>query len=87
MQVSIKDLKNNLSSYLKIVGRGQELVITSHHHPIAKIIPISDEAIAGKVDNAFFAEIQQLHQQLSKVKLKTTMRDSVLKGRKDERSW
>lgn len=86
MQASIKDLKNNLSSYLKIVGRGQELIITSHHHPVAKIVPIGDEAIAGKIDKSFFTEIQQLHQHLSKIKLKTTMRDTILKGRKDERS-
>lgn len=86
MQASIKDLKNNLSSYLKIVGNGQELIITSHHHPIAKIIPISDETSTGQIDQSFFADIQQLHQRLGKVKLKTTMRDTVLKGREDERS-
>lgn len=86
MQASIKDLKNNLSSYLKMVGCGQELIITSHHHPVAKIIPISDEAVTGKIDKSFFAEIQQLHQHLGKIKLKTTMRDTVLKGREDERS-
>lgn len=86
MQASIKDLKNNLSSYLKMVGRGQELIITSHHHPVAKIIPISDEATTGKIDKSFFVDIQQLHQRLGKIKLKTTMRDTVLKGREDERS-
>lgn len=86
MQASIKDLKNNLSSYLKKVGRGQELIITSHDHPIAKIIPISDEATTGKIDKTFFADIQHLHQRLAKIKLKTTMRDTVLKGREDERN-
>ncbi len=86
MQTSIKNLKNNLSSYLKLVGRGQELVITSHHHPIAKIIPINDDTATGKIDKLFFAEIQQLHQRLSKNKLKTTMRDTVLKSREDERN-
>ena len=86
MQASIKDLKNNLSSYLKLVGNGQELIITSHHHPIAKIIPISDEATTGKIDQSFLAELEQLHQQLNNIKLKTTMRDTVLKNRKDERS-
>lgn len=86
MQASIKDLKNNLSSYLKMVGRGQELIITSHHHPVAKIIPIDEEAITGKIDKSFFAEIQQLHHRLGKIKLKTSMRDTVLKGREEERN-
>jgi prevent-host-death family protein len=87
MQTSIKDLKNNLSAYLKMVSHGEELIITSHNQAIAKIIPLIDESKEGKISQSLFLdEIHQLHQQLSKIKLKTTMRDAVLQGRKDERS-
>ncbi len=40
MQVSIGDLKNNLSKYLHALEKG-EIVVTSHHKPVAKIIPIN----------------------------------------------
>ena len=38
--VSIATLKNNLSRYLATVKKGQELVITSHRHPVARLSPM-----------------------------------------------
>ena len=32
-------LKEKLSSYLKLVSRGEEVVVTSYHHPVARIVP------------------------------------------------
>lgn len=40
MQVSIRELKNNLSRYLHILEK-EEIIVTSHHKPVAKIIPIN----------------------------------------------
>ncbi len=36
--VGIKDIKNNLSSYLKRVKTGEEIIITERGKPIARII-------------------------------------------------
>jgi prevent-host-death family protein len=37
-KVSVAILKENLSKYLHDVEAGEELVVTSHHRPVAKMI-------------------------------------------------
>jgi prevent-host-death family protein len=37
--VGVRDLKNQLSRYLKRVQNGEEIVVTEHDRPVAKIIP------------------------------------------------
>ncbi|MGH8595570.1 MAG: type II toxin-antitoxin system Phd/YefM family antitoxin [Gammaproteobacteria bacterium] len=37
--VNVATLKQKLSHYLKLVKRGEEVVVTSHRHPIARILP------------------------------------------------
>ena len=37
MQASVRELKNNLSKYLKLVREGEEIVITSHNRPVARL--------------------------------------------------
>jgi prevent-host-death family protein len=87
MQASIKDLKNNLSAYIKRVGQGEELIITSHNHAVARLVPLTGEIISTKTNKSdFVAEIQQLHHQLRHVKLKVSMRKTVLQRRAEERS-
>ena len=36
--VSVATLKSNLSGYLAAVKKGKEIVVTSHRHPIARIV-------------------------------------------------
>ena len=38
--VSVAQLKSRLSHYLAAAKNGQELTVTSHRHPIAKIVPV-----------------------------------------------
>ena len=40
MQVSVRDLKNHLSKYLHMVQAGERLIVTSHHIPLARVLPI-----------------------------------------------
>jgi prevent-host-death family protein len=37
--VSVARLKSNLSRYLAAVRKGKEIVVTSHRHPIARLVP------------------------------------------------
>jgi prevent-host-death family protein len=37
--VSVAILKEKLSYYLGLVKRGEEIVVTSHRHPVARILP------------------------------------------------
>lgn len=38
--VGIRDAKIHLSRYLKLVQKGEEVVITDHGRPVGKIVPI-----------------------------------------------
>lgn len=40
MEVSIRELKSQLSRYLRLVKKGQELTVTSHHQPVARLTAI-----------------------------------------------
>jgi prevent-host-death family protein len=42
--VSVAELKSKLSQYLAAVRRGKEIVVTSHRHPIARIVPVQNNA-------------------------------------------
>jgi antitoxin (DNA-binding transcriptional repressor) of toxin-antitoxin stability system len=39
--VNVAILKEKLSYYLNLVKSGQELVVTSHRHRVARILPVS----------------------------------------------
>lgn len=40
--VSVATLKSNLSGYLDAVKNGKEIIVTSHRHPIARLVPIKN---------------------------------------------
>lgn len=63
-EVSIGNLKNKLSAYLKKVKVGGEVIVTDHNHPVAKIIPFdsySDELkiIPAKTTPAFIMKVAE----------------------------
>jgi prevent-host-death family protein len=39
MEVSIRDLKNRLSEYLRLAASGQEVAVTSRGKPVARLLP------------------------------------------------
>lgn len=47
MQVSVHDLKNNLSKYLHRVEGGEIIIVTSHRTPLAKITAIASVSLHG----------------------------------------
>jgi prevent-host-death family protein len=49
LHVPIRDLKDRLSEYLRLVAEGEEIVITLHKRPIAKLTPMG-EAPEGEAD-------------------------------------
>ena len=40
--VPIRDLKDRLSEYLRLAADGEEIVITLHKRPIAKLVPLGE---------------------------------------------
>ena len=42
MKVNTAELKTHLGRYLQMVRKGETVEITSHAHPVARIVPYSD---------------------------------------------
>lgn len=86
MYTSIKQLKDHLSEYVHRVQQGEELVITSHKQPIAKLVPIAKNEIElANKNKKLLADIEALQKKQSKLKSKETMHELVIKLRKQER--
>jgi prevent-host-death family protein len=43
--VNVATLKEKLSYYLGLVKRGQEVVVTSHRHRVARILPVNSPSL------------------------------------------
>lgn len=44
MEVSIREMKNRLSKYLKLVQTGKDVVITDRGRPVARLMPVKPAA-------------------------------------------
>lgn len=42
MEISVRELKNQLSKYLRKVAAGDEVVITSHNRPVARLTKVQE---------------------------------------------
>lgn len=42
MKVTVRELKNQLSGYLKRVQRGEEIIVTSHGSAMVRLVPVSE---------------------------------------------
>ena len=51
-RVGIRDAKIHLSRYLKLVQKGEEVIITDHGRPVGKIVPMAsrDLALRERID-------------------------------------
>lgn len=85
MRASITELKDHLSAYVQKVKRGEEIIITSHNKPLAKIVPLSEEPENILSREEFLNDLDELHQKLGKLKLKKSMSKTVIEMRKKER--
>lgn len=43
ISVGVKELKAKLSSYMRMVRKGEEVIVTDHGREVALVIPISKE--------------------------------------------
>ncbi len=48
MIVSVRELKNRLSEYLRRIQSGEEVLITSHGKPVGRLLPIASETKTEK---------------------------------------
>lgn len=58
MKVSVRELKDHLSEYLRRVAAGEEVVVTSHKRVVAKLVP--PNAIGEEYGTSEAAAIERL---------------------------
>ncbi len=86
MRTSVRELKDHLSDYLRRVQQGEEIVVTSHNRPVAKLVPFSDaEAQTGVTQAQFMAELEALHETLNGAVKGEPMSRIVTRMRQEER--
>ena len=61
--VGIKNLKDSLSRYLKLVREGERVVVTDHNRVIAEIIPASTAATSGEKERSTQKQIEKIYEQ------------------------
>ncbi|MBU0678025.1 MAG: type II toxin-antitoxin system prevent-host-death family antitoxin [Verrucomicrobia bacterium] len=58
-KVSVASLKQELSSYLHLVEKGEEVVVTSHNRPVARIVP-ELEGVVVREPRAKYGSLKQV---------------------------
>lgn len=58
MRIPVRVLKNELSKYLRQIHEGNEIIVTYHDHPIAKIVPFIAEEGAPSSKDIFLSELK-----------------------------
>jgi prevent-host-death family protein len=58
--VSVAILKEKLSHYLGLVKQGEEVVVTSHRHKVARIVPVVTPASRTREPSRPVAELLKL---------------------------
>jgi len=51
-KVSIRDLRDHLSSYVRRVRAGEEVVLTSRRRPVARILPVQEPSKGSSDEGA-----------------------------------
>ena len=80
MTVTIRELKNRLSEYLRRVRAGEQLVVTDHGLPVAIVAPVRAEGLTATQRLALLAEAGDLTPPREPGALKWT-RPTAIRGR------
>lgn len=57
--VGIRNLKNSLSRYLKLVQNGERIIVTDHNRIVAEIVPSSASKANNQILGEYVAELAQ----------------------------
>lgn len=49
MDTGIRDLRDHLSRYLDLVRQGQEVTVTDHGRPVARLVPIDAPRVLDRL--------------------------------------
>ncbi|MGH8647137.1 MAG: type II toxin-antitoxin system Phd/YefM family antitoxin [Gammaproteobacteria bacterium] len=60
MDISVRELKNHLSEYLRRVQAGEELIVTSRGKEVARLVPPQGERIEATSEEEAIARFRRL---------------------------
>jgi prevent-host-death family protein len=60
MEVSVREIKNRMSEYLRRVQAGEEIVITSRGRPVARLAPLSESWQASQSEEELIRRFRAL---------------------------
>jgi prevent-host-death family protein len=87
VEIGIRELRADLSRYIKRVREGEEIVVTDHGTPVARILPVNDNG-RSKLDELIAAGIltpaprQGPRRPPNPIKTKGTVSDLVAEQRR-----
>ncbi len=83
---SIRDLKDHLSELLRRVQRGEEILVTSHSRPVAKIVPVSPSEAEGRIGKSdLLRDLEKLRNRLRPAFRGEALSATVIRMRRGER--
>ena len=85
VEVGVRDLKNNLSRYLDRVRNGDEVVVTDHGRPVARLVAIdaSIDRLSDLIDAGLVRPAGSARRRLPKpIKTAGTVSDLVAEQRR-----
>ena len=86
MRTSIRELRQYLSDYIRRAENGEEIIITSHNRPLAKLVPIGDLERTHQLSRQeFVAELENLRDKLKGAVEGINMSEVVINLRQEER--
>jgi prevent-host-death family protein len=80
-RVSVATLKSKLSQYLEAVKKGKEIIVTSHQHPVARLLPVEKSPAALEIAAPAIRPISSLRE-IKGTKLKFDPVDYLLEDRR-----
>lgn len=83
MNTSIRELKDHLSEFVRRARQGEEIIVTSHNRPVAKLVPVTQPEKASK--QALLAELTQLRRELRGKVKGEPVSQTVIRLRKEAR--
>jgi prevent-host-death family protein len=60
--VGSRELKNHLGAYLKLVGKGETLIVTDRGKPVARIVPAHSAQGESKTPDQVLKEMEAMGQ-------------------------
>jgi prevent-host-death family protein len=74
------DAKTHFSQLLDRVAEGEEITITRHDHPVARLVPAGRLPREGAA--AIFRQLEAIRQALPRSKDRTSLKDLISSGRR-----